>query len=286
MERVLITGAAGVLGRELVSLLEQEGAYELRLTDMAPLQTAHEFVLADLADPAQVTGLAEGMAQVVHAAAIHPWKPYTPQQYLDCNIKGTYHVVEEAARAGARLVYTSSVAAMGYEVTPDSPLPFDERRPCRPVDSLYSVSKHVGEQFCALFQRSHGLRWLALRPGTFIPRDESDPQYGLSLLGIGVHRRDVARAHVLALQSDLAYEGLVITAGVPFSQTEGELLLTDARSVILRHFPEAANLEAAGIALPQALPLCYRMDKARELLGYEPRHTFAKWLEAWLVARA
>lgn len=285
MQRVLITGAAGVLGREITGLLERSGDYELLLTDMLPLDTAHEFRPADLTDPEQVAGLAEGMDQVVHVAAIHPWKPYTPQQYLDCNIKGTYHVVEETARAGARLVYTSSVAAMGYEVGPAASLPFTEKRPCEPVDSLYSISKLAGEQFCAVFQRSHGLRWVALRPGTFIPRDEADPAYGLNLLGIGVHREDVAQAHLLALQSDVSGEGIIVTAGVPFSQEESDELLSDARTVILRHFPGAARLEEAGVALPATLPVCYRIEKAQRLLGYEPQHTFARWLAHWLDAR-
>lgn len=285
MQRVLITGAAGVLGREITKLLERTGDYELRLTDKLPLDTAHEFRSADLSDPQQVTGLADGVDQVVHAAAIHPWRPYTPQQYLDCNIKGTYHVVEETARVGARLVYTSSVAAMGYEVGPEAPLPFTEDRPCDPVDSLYSVSKLVGEQFCALFQHTHGLRWLLLRPGTFIPRDEADPSYGLNLLGIGVHREDVAQAHLLALQSDVDGEAIIITAGVPFTQEESAELLGEARTVILRHYPEAARLEAAGVALPQSLPTCYRIDKAQRLLGYAPQHTFARWLAAWLAAQ-
>ncbi|MBM4033484.1 MAG: NAD-dependent epimerase/dehydratase family protein [Planctomycetes bacterium] len=94
MPRVLITGAAGVLGRTVTSLLEQEPGIALRLTDMAPLDTRHEFVRADLANWEETKGLCQGVDEVLHAAAIHPWKKYSPQQYVDCNIKGTYNMTQ------------------------------------------------------------------------------------------------------------------------------------------------------------------------------------------------
>ena len=275
--KVLITGAAGVLAQTIIGMLEGDPAYDLLLTDMAPLETPCEFVSADLSDAASVEGLCEGIDQVLHVAAIHPWKPYTPQQYLDLNIKGTHNIVAEAARAGVqRFIYTSSVAAMGYEVAPDAPLPFSETRPCRPCDSLYSVSKHVGEQFCHLYHQTAGLDWLALRPGTFVPREESDPQYGVSLLGIGVHREDVAQAHVRALRGAVVNEAFIVTAGTAFTHDDEEELLTDAAALILRRYPAA---EAISALLPKRLCPCYTVAKARERLGYEPQHTFARWLE-------
>jgi nucleoside-diphosphate-sugar epimerase len=277
--KVLITGAAGVLGKAVTELLEAEGGYDLRLTDMAPLETEHEFVQADLADWEQVEPLAQGVEQVLHIAAIHPWKQYSDEQYLDCNIKGTFNVVRAAAQAQVdRLIYTSSVASMGYAPSAEWPLPFDETKPCFPEDHIYSVSKHAGEQFCHLFHTTHQLDWLFLRPGCFIPCDESEPWFGLALLVMRLNADDVAQGHLLALKSNLRQEALLLTAGVPFTQAEGPELLTDARSVILRHFPAAAELEAEGTELPQVLSPTYRIDKARELIGYEPQVNFGSWL--------
>lgn len=280
--RILVTGAAGVLGQTITALLEPLG-YSLKLTDLMPLQTAHEFVAVDLSDQAQTKGLCDGIDQVLHVAAIHPWKPYTSQQYLDLNIKGTHNIVADASRAGVqRLIYTSSVAAMGYDVSSDSPLPFDENRPCRPYDSLYSLSKHAGEQICRLYAETAGLRWLALRPGTFIPRDASDPAYGLALLGIAVHRNDVAQAHVRALQSDLGNDFFIIAAGNRFTREDAVDLATNAAAAILRRYPEASGLTDRGVSLPERLAPCYDIDKARNLLGYKPTVTFETWLEKWL----
>lgn len=283
---ILITGAAGVLGQTIISLLEPLG-HTLRLTDLAPLDTPHEFVAADLSDPAQIAGLCDGIDQVLHIAAIHLWKPYTPQQYLDLNIKGTHNIVAEAARAGVdRLIYTSSVAAMGYDVSADSVLPFDESRPCRPYDSLYSLTKHAGEQCCRLYAQTAGLRWLALRPGTFIPRDEGNPAWGLSLLGIAVHRDDVAQAHLRALQSDLCNECFIIAAGTRFTKDDAADLAENASAAILRRYPEASALLARGVSFPERLVPCYDIGKAQKALGYEPRITFESWLEIWLRENA
>ncbi len=277
--KVLITGAAGVLGHAITEMLEAEGGYDLRLTDMAPIETAHEFMAADLADYEQVEPLCQGVDQVLHIAALHPWKQYTDEQYLDCNIKGTYNLMRSAAEAKVdRLIYTSSVASMGYTPTAEHPLPLDETKPCFPDDHIYSVSKHVGEQFCHLFHRTHRLDWVALRPGCFIPADENELWWGLALLVMRMTFSDVAHAHLLALQSDVRNEALLITAGVPFTREDGPALLSDARSVILKYFPEATWFEEQGMELPQVVSPTYRIDKARELIGYEPRVSFGSWL--------
>lgn len=284
MRTILVTGAAGVLGKAVTALLEREPGVRLRVTDVAPLATRHEFVQADLADWDKTKALCDGVDEVMHIAAIHPWKQYTPQQYLDCNIKGTCNVLQAAAEAGVkRVIYTSSIAAMGYRCERPEELPFDESRPCRPVEDIYCVSKHVGEQFCEMFRHRHGMPYIALRPGTFVPRDEADPAWGLSLLTQWLHVSDIAMAHVLALRSDVKNEAIIITAKVPFTSADAPALFTDARPVILRYFPQAKLLEERGIALPKKVDRWYSIAKAERLLGYTPQWSFGEWLEKALA---
>ena len=112
--KLLITGAAGVLGSGVTSLVQRDGFHNIRLTDMLPVESKHEFVQADLSDLEQVRRVCKDMDIVVHCAAIHPWKKYTSDQYLDWNIKGTYNLLQGAVDAGVgKIVYTSSIAAMG-----------------------------------------------------------------------------------------------------------------------------------------------------------------------------
>ena len=75
---------------------------------------------------------------------------------------------------------------------------------------------------------------------------------------------------------------MIVTAGVPFTRDDGPALLADARSVVLRYFPRAAQLETRGIALPATIARWYSIAKARELLGYSPAVTFGSWLEGVL----
>ena len=278
--KVLITGAAGVLGQAIVSRLEQDEGLAMRLTDMAPLETPHEFVQADLSNWDQAAGLCDGVDQVLHVAAIHPWKQYTHEQYCDCNVKGCCNILQAAADAEVdRVIYTSSIAAAGYQRCPDEPLPYVESRPCRPTENLYGISKHVGEQFCEMFRWRHGLCSVWLRPGCFIPRDDTDTaRYGLAFLAGYVHFTDVAMAHVLALRSDVRDEALFVTSRVPFQNEDTDALLTDAASVILKYFPSAAGLKDKGIDLPKTIPHCYSIEKAERLIGYDPKHNFGDWL--------
>ena len=45
----------------------------------------------------QARAAVEGAELIVHCASLHPWKPYTDDQYLDCNLKGAWHVFAAAA---------------------------------------------------------------------------------------------------------------------------------------------------------------------------------------------
>lgn len=278
--RVLVTGAAGVLGRAVTELFEREEGVQLRLTDVAPMETRHEFRAADLAKPEQLTALCAGVEVLVHIAAIHPWKRYTTEQYLRCNIDGTYNILAAAIAGGVqRVIYTSSVAAIGMGRNDSVPLPWDETKPPEfaPGD-VYGFSKHVGEEVCRGFSRQGKFSYVALRPGMFIPTPEDDPRFGLGMLSFSVHTTDVAMAHLLAFRSGVRNEAILITSKTSFTREDGPELLKDAGAVILRRYPRARRLVEQGLKLPDTIKCTYDISKARQLLGYEPRYTFESWL--------
>ena len=279
--RVLITGAAGVLGRAVTNLLEREEGVLLRLTDVVPMETRHEFRAADLSKPDQLAPVCEGVDVLIHIAAIHPWKRYTTEQYLRCNIDGTYNILAAAIAIGVRRVlYTSSVAAMGMGRNESVPLPWDETKPCdfAPGD-VYGFSKHVGEEVCRGFAAQGKFSYVALRPGMFVPTPEDDPRFGLGMLSFSVHVTDVAMAHLLAFRSSVSNEAIVVTSRTSFTRSDGPELLRDAGAVILRRYPQARRLIEKGLKLPEAIGCTYDITKARQLLGYEPGYTFESWLE-------
>ncbi len=162
LERVLITGAAGGIGRRLRRLLR--GVYPaLRLSDKVrpdDLAADEDFVAADLGDLAAVEAALAGVDGIVHLGGMSVENDW--ETILQANIIGTRNLFEAARRQGvARVVFASSNHAMGF---------YPRRRRVgtaalvRP-DSRYGVSKAFGEALGALYADKHGLRVLCIRIG-------------------------------------------------------------------------------------------------------------------------
>ena len=165
--RILITGAAGRIGTAITPLLRGQG-HALRLLDVArpPAAGADDEVLEGSAtDVAIMTQAAADVDLLVHLAshaAERPWR-----QIVDLNIESA-HVVLEAARANRvpTTVLASSVHAVGY--TP-SDAAGDTVVPPRP-DSLYGVSKVVGEALGSVYADRFAMRIVSARIMTFEER--------------------------------------------------------------------------------------------------------------------
>ena len=139
MPRVLLTGAAGGVGRFLWDGLPGLG-WELQLFDRAPIPEAPDAVVADLRDDAALDAALDGVDAVVHLAGISVEAPF--DDILGSNIDGTYRLFAAARRAGVtRIVYASSNHAVGFE--PVGGLARVDTPP-RP-DTYYGLSKVFGE---------------------------------------------------------------------------------------------------------------------------------------------
>jgi uronate dehydrogenase len=113
--RVLITGAAGNIGRVLRAQLK--GRYALlRLTDIAPQAPAgpgEEVLSVDIRDPAAVERSMQGIDCVIHLAGVPEEDVW--EKVLPLNIEGCYNVFEAARSAGVRrVVFASSNHAVGF----------------------------------------------------------------------------------------------------------------------------------------------------------------------------
>lgn len=168
MQRILITGAAGQIGRALRSGLH--GAYPLlRLLDVSPLGDAaagEEVLHGDIRDAAAMEKATAGIDCVVHLAGQSTEAGW--DKVLPLNIEGCYNVFEAARKSGVkRIVFASSNHAIGFHrrerFIGDQVLP-------RP-DTRYGVSKVFGEALGRLYADKFGMSVACLRIGTFIEPD-------------------------------------------------------------------------------------------------------------------
>ncbi len=164
--RLLLTGAAGGLGRELRPRLRPRCAL-LRVSDIAPMAAAgpgEEVMEAALEDRAAVHALLEGMDAVVHLGGISTEQPF--DAVLQANIVGTYNLYEAARRHGARrIVFASSNHVTGFYRQDEV---IDATMPVRP-DGYYGLSKAFGENLSRFYFDRYGIETVCLRIGSSFP---------------------------------------------------------------------------------------------------------------------
>jgi uronate dehydrogenase len=161
--RLLLTGAAGNLGRQLRGALAA-WADVVRVSDIAPLGevAAHEEAsVVDLADAQAVHALLEGVDAVIHLGGISVEAPF--EDLLEANIRGLYNLYSAAQKQGVkRIVYASSNHAVGFHPVTSV---VDIDAPLRP-DSLYGVTKCFGESLSRYYFDRFGLETVCLRIGS------------------------------------------------------------------------------------------------------------------------
>jgi uronate dehydrogenase len=173
--RILITGAAGLIGRKLTRRLERE--HELRLADVQPLAGDARFVACDITAPGEIQAAIRGIDAVIHLAIASGHEgEYEDDEFnqrrFDMNVKGTWNILQAARRAGVRrFVHTSSLMVVwGYP--PPEWVPSDA--PARPVGT-YAQTKYLAEILCEQAARTSGLSVVCLRIAK--PIDLEDPSW-------------------------------------------------------------------------------------------------------------
>lgn len=166
MKRLLITGAAGALGKVARARLGHM-ADTIRLTDIAEMPPAtgnEEIMQADVADFDAIRSVVEGCDGIVHLggkATEGPW-----ETILNANIVGLYNVYEAARQAGVkRIIFASSNHAIGFHPREQT---LDATASPRP-DTLYGVSKVYGEALASLYHDKFGIETAIFRIGSCFP---------------------------------------------------------------------------------------------------------------------
>ena len=293
----LVTGAAGFVGSHLSETLLNRGDSVIGVDCFTPYYDrdakehniasarAHErfeFVEADLRS-CDVEALLSGIDAVYHQAGQAgvrlSWSDGFAD-YVGHNVLATQRLLEavHGARPGARVVYASSSSVYGNQpryptVETDLPKPF----------SPYGVTKLAAEHLCGLYAENWGVHTVSLRYFTvFGPRQRPDMSIHrlcraavdgstFPLYGDGTQIReftyvsDIAAANLAAAEADVAPGTYVNVAG------GAEIVLNDLVALV----GEIAGAPVAVEPEPKKAGDSVRnggaIDRARELLGWEPK---------------
>jgi len=200
MRHILITGASGYVGK---AFIKANGTrYKLRLFGRTPVE-GHDFFKGDIKNLSDLEKACEGIDVVLHlAAATTDGTGISDEAYFNANTVGTFNVLEAAVRCKVKkVVYCSSVCAVGFRATPKLIMETD---PCQPTDGMYGMSKYLSEKLCECYAAERGMKVICLRTAMVLPKHGvTAPANPLARHWLGaVHIDDVVEAFRLAIDND------------------------------------------------------------------------------------
>ncbi len=297
--KALVTGGAGFIGSNLVQSLLKEG-FKVKVLDIRPgllegvRDSNLEFVgigsdslRGGMADRGIATHAVQDVDIVYHLAINwngHSWRHTLPVADLfDVNIRGTLNLLEAAVNQGVKhFLFSSSIAVYGepnFSVV-------DEEVACRPETwegdpgRAYGILKWTTERLCLLYFHEQELPVTAFRIDVVFSDNEEllvsreivdrvrkgeDIEVVEGEGSTAIHIDDLTRALSLAVLNKNAY-------GHVFNLTNPEAYISDRELyrflVEIIGSPSKINLVKA----PSGMNSMLSIDKARSMLGWEPRN--------------
>jgi UDP-glucose 4-epimerase len=295
-KRILITGGAGLIGSHIADQLVAEGPREVVVLDnfvrgrrenlaAATRSLPLTIVEGDIRDRQTVARAMDGIDIVFHQAAIRITQcAEEPRLALEVLVDGTFNVLEAAVKANvSKVVAASSASVLGLAEsfpTTEQHHPYNNR-------TIYGAAKTFNEALLRSFAEMNGLKYIALRYfNVYGPRMDVYGAYtevfirwmeriafGQAPLIFGdgsqtmdfVHVHDIARANILAAQSDVTDEVFNIASG---TETSLKRLAEKLLAIM------GSNLKPEHAAERKVNPVPRRLadtSKAERMLGFRTR---------------
>ena len=272
---IVVTGAAGRLGRRVVQSLVDRGREVLATDRVEADDIPARFLRRDLEDAGAVNELLRGAEAVVHMGAIPGPTRAEPRVIFENNVAADFNVMMSAAELGLRrVVFSSSAFGMGWAHDGNAfvplYLPLDEEHPMMPFEP-YGLTKQVGEDIGRMIARSSSTSVVSLRfTNVALPEVQAEfpwpaptPENPLTLvMWAYADARDVAEAHVLALDAEVdEYEAFMLAQ--PSSRFAEPTI-----DIIRNNFGDRVEIREGLGGTDSVISTA----KAQRLLGWKPRH--------------
>ena len=293
---VLVTGGAGFIGSHLTRALIQKG-YAVRVLDNLAygrrecIPTDALFIQGDISNLDCCHAAMQDVQYVFHCAAMSRAAPSLAQMDIctQVNIVGTQNILMAAREAKVKkIIYSGSSTYYGNQPTPH----IEYETPAEFLN-FYSLSKHVGESYCLMFDKLFNLPSVILR--YFNVYGPGQPRQGVYALVIGcfldqwrrnepliihgtgeqrrdfIHVQDVVQANIAALKEDVRHQIFNIGSGTNLS------IKTLAHMISPHHVHQPRRPGDAEETLAN-------IERARKYLRWQPKISFAKGLSELMKA--
>jgi nucleoside-diphosphate-sugar epimerase len=276
VKKILVIGAAGMIGRKLSARLKKDGAGELMLHDV--VSAGPGAIVSDLSAPGEAEKLVAARPDLIfHLAAIVSGEAEADfEKGYRINLDGTRRLFEAVRRVGngykPRLVFTSSIAVFG---SPFPPAIGDEFLNA-PLTS-YGTQKAIGELLLSDYSRRGFFDGIGIRLPTICVRP-GKPNKAASGFFSGIIREPLSgQEAVLPVPESVRHWFASPRAAIDF--------LLHAASLDTAKLGSRRNLSMPGISatVGEQIEALRKVggDKAARLIRREPDATIMRIVEGW-----
>jgi UDP-glucose 4-epimerase len=154
LDKVLVTGAGGFIGRGLTAQLLKVGHKVIAVDSSPPDDLNCETYQLDICIPGALDGLLDNSTTLFHLAAHADVASSVskPAFNYKINTQGTFEILESVRKAECRMIFPSTASVYDPSVI----MPIKERSYIKPT-SPYAAAKIAGEAYCSAYSRSYGL---------------------------------------------------------------------------------------------------------------------------------
>lgn len=298
-KKILVTGAGGFIGSHLTEELVRRGC-EVRAfvlynsynswewLDQSPpeIKESLDIFLGDIRDPYGVKKAMQDRDLVFHLAALIaiPYSYYSPDTYVDTNIKGTLNVLQAARELEVeKIIHTSTSEVYGTARF----VPITESHPLQ-GQSPYSATKIAADQLAMSFHYSFGTPVSIVRPfNTYGPRQSARAVIptvitqiagGLREIKLGSlhptrdfnYIKDIIKGFIAAAESNRS-TGEIINLGSNY-----EISIGDTARLIAEIMGETIAIKTDELRLRPERSEVERLwadnTRAKNLLGWQPAY--------------